>query len=285
MKNSQYCFCFVSQSGDLEIQSLLLAASLSKNVQCSYEMIAAIPLEYGELKETTYTIFRELNVKTINISNPIKKTYKIGNKLSCLEKASKITRARYVIFLDTDIVCNRNFHEVKNIEKYDISARVVGEPCRKWWKNESKWKPLYDMFGLQLPKERILSETQELILPFFNAGFIAIHKNSAFPAKWRELSQIIYENFYNEASERKKKKKKKHFTDQLSIPIAIRALELNYQCLDHKYNSAPFIKEGAIFLHYHNLNELFINYPECTPLLSHILKKYPQLADMLAPKE
>ena len=39
-----YCFVFVCQKGYLELQSLLLAASLTKYLRGSYELKAAIPL-------------------------------------------------------------------------------------------------------------------------------------------------------------------------------------------------------------------------------------------------
>jgi hypothetical protein len=166
----------------------------------------------------------------VGITNQISHDYPIGNKLSCVGRASDVTNARYVIFLDTDMLCNLPFDGVPGIEAYDLSLRVAGFAK---WKDEAQWEPLYKMFGLPLPSERILSlRSEEKMLPYFNAGFIGLHAKSAFPRRWLETAQTIYQRFQGDRS-------RLHWLDQIAIPITMQRLELRYQCVAPKYNSTP----------------------------------------------
>ncbi|MEM7532589.1 MAG: hypothetical protein AAF639_10465 [Chloroflexota bacterium] len=136
-KPVEYAFCFVAQRGKLEIQALLLALSLAKNVHCSYEIIAAVPTSYGVLDPVVQNLFVELNVRFVEITNQISHDYPIGNKLSCLQKANRVTNARYLLFLDTDMFCNLPFKGVPDIDRFDVGLRVAGFAK---WKDESHWK-------------------------------------------------------------------------------------------------------------------------------------------------
>jgi len=266
----EYAFCFVLQRGKLELQGLLLVLSLVKNVRCSYEIIVAVPNLYGEISREVSEVLEALGVKIVYIKNQISSDYPIGNKFSCVEHADNVTNARYLVFLDTDMFCNQSFDSVPEIEKYDLSLRVAGFAK---WKNEEQWEPLYKMFDLPLPIERIFSlRTEEKMLPYFNGGFIGLHAKSSFPQTWLETAQIIYKSFQGERS-------RLHWLDQIAIPITIQRLGLRYQCVAPKYNSTPTTREGAIFQHYHHFHRLWEEIPLCKPLLVSIFHDYPWLQE------
>lgn len=270
MATSEYGFCFVAQRGKLEVQGLLLALSLAKNVRCSYEMIAAVPIGYGEISPETSEVLATLGTQIVGITNHIHCDYPIGNKLSCLRTANEITKARYLIFLDTDMFCNLTFDGVPEIDSYDLSLRAAGFAR---WKDEAQWEPLYQMFGLPLPSERIHSlRTHEKMLPYFNGGFIGSHAQSAFPEMWLETAQIIYQRFQGDRS-------RLHWLDQIAIPIAMQRLGMSYQCVDPKYNSTPATRDGAIFQHYHYFRRLTEEIPQCASLLADIFQRYPFLKE------
>ena len=114
----KYCFVFVCQQGELEIKSMLLAASLKENLRCNYELIAAIPQpesRWGKISENTEKLIKKLGIRKVEIENQIDLNYPIGNKVSCFGIESGADK---IIFLDSDILCVRNF----NPEKYLIHS-------------------------------------------------------------------------------------------------------------------------------------------------------------------
>ena len=106
----KYCFVFICQKGHLEIESVLLAASLKRNLKCEYELIAAIPTFDDKLEkpeEFTINILHDLGVRTVYFTNnllakyPIKVAYLMTNKFYCLTITND---ANKLIFLDSDIL-------------------------------------------------------------------------------------------------------------------------------------------------------------------------------------
>jgi len=111
-----YAFIFVCQEGNLEIGSLLLAASLKRFLKCDYELIAAVPSPtdiMGTPNELTKTILAEIGVRIVNIHNTLvsttrrRKYHLITNKMYCLRVP---TSAEKLIFMDSDYLCYQEFH-------------------------------------------------------------------------------------------------------------------------------------------------------------------------------
>lgn len=105
----KYCFIFVCQQGSLELESMLLAASLKRYLRCDYECVAAIPqpaTQWGTVSEDTLVFMHDLGVRTVPITNRINENYPVGNKVACL---GIDTPADKLIFLDSDILCGQEF--------------------------------------------------------------------------------------------------------------------------------------------------------------------------------
>src|SRR6476469_1971853 len=99
-----FSFIFVCQSGRLENQALLLAASLRRNLRCDHELIAAVPSPqdtWGSLSSDTVDLLTRLKVRRVSIENQIDPAYPIGNKISCLRVPVSTDRS---VFVDSDIL-------------------------------------------------------------------------------------------------------------------------------------------------------------------------------------
>ncbi len=265
--NTSYSFCFVCQRGVIEVMALLLVMSLRRNLFCRYELIAAWPSEYGELRPWLLLELERQGVKMIEIKNKITKSYAIGNKLSCLEEAAKIAIGDYLVFLDTDIFCNESFYGVQEMRGCGVGVRVAGKA--HLGEGEEGWKKLYDQFDLELPIERVeCGRTHQISLPYFNAGFLAVQKGSELPSLWLKTAQAIFnrEIFFE-----------LRFLDQVSLPIAIARAGIKYCCLPEKYNSIPANSDVAIFNHYHNFLILRDRVPQCRDLLNELLDSHDRL--------
>jgi len=68
----KYCFVFICQQGELEIKSMLLAASLKENLQCDYELVSAIPQpesRWGKISENAEKLIDQLGIRKVTIEN------------------------------------------------------------------------------------------------------------------------------------------------------------------------------------------------------------------------
>jgi hypothetical protein len=105
----RYAFVFVCQAGDLEPGALLLAASLKRHLRCAHELIAAVPVPaeaWGRLSPAATGILGDLGVRTVEIVNPVGAGSSRANRIPCLAVP---TGADCVVFLDSDILCLRDF--------------------------------------------------------------------------------------------------------------------------------------------------------------------------------
>ncbi|MEK8018244.1 MAG: sulfotransferase [Candidatus Parabeggiatoa sp.] len=220
----KYCFVFVCQQGQLEIKSMLLAASLKRYLRCDYELVAAIPQpasRWGTLSEDTQTLMQILGIRSVPITNEIDENYPIGNKVACLGIE---TSAEKIVFLDSDILCLREFSP-------QFAAPFSAKPAdlNLFLADPSIWQQVYDLFELPLPLQRVVASTSgELMLPYFNAGVIAVQNDIGFKAVWEECCQVI------DAAD--SIKNKRPWLDQIALPVAVARLKLEYQCLDERFN-------------------------------------------------
>ncbi len=265
----KYCFCFVAQAGIIEIQALLLATSLRLYANCSYHLLAGVP--QGELQEGTKEIFKELQVIIIPIANPIK-GYPIGNKFNIFTKVVQSVQAHYYVYLDSDILCQSSFDGIEGIELYDISLRLAGRP--QYYKNAKDWQILYELFDLPTPGKTCLSvRTKERMLPYFNAGFIALNNSKRFPGVWLDTAQYLLDRV-------DLRKNALHFLDQIALPIAIQRLNLRYHCISNRYNSLPREEQGVIFHHYHSFKNLLAGTGGKQTVIQ-LLQQYPQISSVI----
>lgn len=282
----KYCFVFVCQSGELEIKSMLLAASLRHYLRGDYECVAAIPQpvsRWGTLSEPTLTLMQILKIRSVSITNRIDADYPIGNKVSGL---SIDTPAEKIIFLDSDILCLRQFSP-----ETTFTAPFNAKPAdlATFTSANALWQPIYDLFKLPLPNRRVISSVSgELMLPYFNAGVIAIQNGLDFGLRWEECCKII--------DAETSITNKRPWLDQIALPIAVAQLNLTYQCLDERFNYPAHLKplpnSFPFLCHYHwpsvirrepRLNQLVVQLADNYPLLKEMLAKSPMWAQLLKP--
>lgn len=192
----KYAFVFVCQAGRLEMQSLLLAASLKRFLCCDHELIAAVPLPVsamGAPSAESLQVLHDLGVRIVYIQNKfcssegtpdIADLY--ANKILCLAVP---TDADKLIFLDSDVMFFREFHEAKRY-RLPFNAKLVGMAGVPTTIN--KWGELYRLVDLPLPlvRYRVIGNEegyprQAFVPPYFNSGFVAIHGRFA-----PELSRV-----------------------------------------------------------------------------------------------
>lgn len=277
----KYCFVFICQQGELEIKSVLLAASLKRYT--SHECIAAIPQpweRWGSPSAETLDFLAQLGVRTVFIENKINDDYPIGNKVSCLGIS---TNADKLIFLDSDILCLRPFSGDKRFSDFDFNAKPADLATY------SDWSPVYETFNLNLPERRVLSTVSgELMLPYFNAGFIAVSSKIAFAETWGNVCRTIDAN--------PKVTQKRPWLDQIALPITVEQLNMSSDCLDERFNFPAHLKplssELPFFCHYHTpdvirrepvLNSLVQNLAQTYPFINTLLNSRPEWANLLKP--
>jgi len=285
----KYCFVFVCQQGDLEIKSLLLAASLKRYLRGEYELVAALPQpesRWGRLSDNTQTVMHTLGVRLVPIVNRIDEDYPIGNKVACL---SIDTLADKIVFLDSDILCLRECFP--DTALFDAPFNAKQADLATFTRDVTLWQKIYDLFQLPLPQRRVLSSTSgEVMLPYFNAGMIVVQNGLNFGQVWEHCCQVI--------DAEPSITQKRPWLDQIALPVAVKQLNLKYHCLDERFNypahlkPLPALSALPFFCHYHWpsvirrepwLNQLVIELVTAYPLLKDSLLAEPEWAQLLKP--
>ena len=243
MTNPEYCFTFVCQSGELEIESMLLASSLRLQMGEDIDLVACIPQPesvWGALSATTLALLDELHIRQAPIRNPIDPSYPIGNKLGCLGVA---TTAARTIFLDSDIIC------LKALPHGAFSAPFSAVPAFDvtWPPNANDWKPLYEAFDLPLPARRLLTPVSgKYMWPYFNAGVIGVESNTEFSRVWEDCARRI--DAMGEVLN------KRPWLDQIALPVAMARMGLDFRCLGEDFNFpvswCPLPPDAPYLCHY-----------------------------------
>ncbi len=263
----KFCFVFICQKGELELKSMLLAASLKENLHGDYELVAAIPEPksfWGEISPLTKKLIKQFEIRTVGIKNEIDVNYPIGNKLGCFKIP---TDADKIVFLDSDMLCLKPFSPEEH-----FTEQFCASPINQPWFNE--WKHVYELFNIPYPTERFLTKfTNEEILPSYNAGLFAVDNGLNFSEEWIECCKIIdkAEHIVD----------KRPWLDQIALPVVVKRLNLKCKVLDKKFNyphSLPIVAETPFFHHFpyplNILNEEIIH-----DFIKHLTKKYPLLKE------
>ncbi len=267
MSKMKFCFVFICQQGELELKSMLLAATLKENLRGNYELVAAIPEPkslWGEISPLTKRLIEQFEIRTEGIKNEIDINYPIGNKVSCFNIQ---TEADKIIFLDSDHICLKPFSPEEH-----FTEQFCASPINKHWFNE--WKHVYELFDIPYPTERFRTKlTNEEILPCYNAGLIAVDNGLNFSKEWIECCNIIERADHIVD--------KRPWLDQIALPIVIKKLGLKCKVLNRNFNHPhllPIIAEIPFFHHFpHPLN--ILNEEIIHDFIRYLTKKYPLLKE------
>lgn len=246
VKAMKYSFVFICQQGELEIKSLLLAASLKRFLRCDYELVAALPQPealWGQPSATALDLLETLGVRQVQITNPIGHHYPIGNKLACLNIE---TSADKIVFLDSDMLCLREFRHSRRFER---AFNAKPADLHTFGAAPGEWARVYAAFGLDFPSVPVLATVSgETMPPYFNAGMIAVRRDAGLGEVWVDCACAINANpaIGN----------KRPWLDQIALPVALAKLGLDFDSLDERFNYPAHLKPIDVndlpcFCHYH----------------------------------
>ncbi len=288
---SCYAFTFVCQQGELEGLSLLLAASLKRFLRCDYELIAAVPRPnqaLADLSPVTYRLLGEMNVRIEHFDNPIAGNQTgdlLTNKIYCFQIPTAMDK---VIFLDSDLLCLREFSGNQR-----FAAPFNAAPT--FLATGKNWEQVYQAAEVPLPTRQIPTLfSNELQPPYFNSGFVAINQSLARDLfdHWMDCFDrinnrgVMHDNLY--------------FREQVSLSVALMKMGIEYDVLDENYNfwvKARPLDEQSLpyFLHhtwpfppvYHQpvlinlVRSLVAEYPDMQPFVAKTRWKYYLRPDWL----
>jgi len=238
---------FVCQSGRLEAQSVLLAASLRLHFPVDVTLVAAHPVRHGLLNPVTAAAFEDLQVKIVPIENPLDETYLIGHKIAALRL---LDGPDLGLFLDSDILAMRKPEPLSN----ELAAvPASGQIC-----SPATWRHIYASFGIQVPAGAPATlNTQETTAPYYNSGMIAIPGEMAvrFSTDWTTCARKI------DLDPQVPDLAKRPYLDQTSFPLAAAACGQPINRLGPEWNFPSWIwrvPDGScpIFFHYQRTRHL-----------------------------
>lgn len=269
----KYCFVFVCQGGAIEPQALLLAASLRHFLNCPAEIIACIP-DYPEVKPPTnqaINFLHKLGIKTQTIVNEVDSSYLIANKIACLNTD---TKAEQLIFMDSDMLCIREFHGSLRLEQSEFAAR----PTDFADLSTEEWLAIYRYNEWPDPEFKHHAMVSKQTIPLsFNAGFIAVKAPQQLHQAWTRWARKLNlpERF----------PKTRPFLDQISLPFAVMELAMDVNLLDQTYNfSSPIYPinphQSPYFVHYYESLH-FVGDQYLADVAKILLKKHPELKQLV----
>jgi hypothetical protein len=271
----KYCFVFVCQGGRLEWMASLLAASLKYHVRCQYALVAAIPNgpEVVAPGERTLGFLEQLSVRTIPIHNPINADYPIGHKLSCIDIQTDATK---LVFLDSDVLCTREFHHHPQFENAPFLAKLTDMADLSM----NDWSTICRTLGRPVPSRLFKSTVTNEDIPLcFNSGVIALDAGTGLGARWIEIARSL--------DRRKGVPGVRPFLDQITLPFAVADIGLDYQLLEEAYNFPAEIRpinllSPPYFSHYHHLSHLLAE-PFKMALLQRLADRFEGLLSIALP--
>jgi hypothetical protein len=283
---TRYAFVFVCQAGEIETKALLLAASLKRALRGEHELIAAVPTPaeiWGELSPDTRAQLHEFGVRIVPIENPIDPDYRIGNKLACIDVP---TNADKIVFLDSDILCLRDFGDPSCL-RVPFAAKPAD--LRTFAAAAETWAPLYAAVHVELPPLRLPTTVSgEFGLAYFNSGVIFVDNGLKFGQAWIDCANTIRGT--------PTMREQRHWLDQAALPLAVHRLGLAYTALDERYNFPahlkPLTEEPPFFCHYHwprivqrapLLLDLVRDLARAHPAIARVMAREPEWTPLLDP--
>jgi Sulfotransferase family len=270
-----FAITFVCEPGDLELKAVLLAATLRRYIRSEgFEMIAAVPLPVGQWADrlpVTAPLLQQLGAELVEIRNELDPTYRIGHKVSCLNVP---TRADKLLFLDSDILCMREFGDQP---RFSIPFNAKPADLATFPADVAAWDAVYATAGLSTPTDRVVATVSGQVMPpYFNAGFIAVDRLTCLAETWLDCCKRI------DATDAIPHRRP--HLDQIALPVALRRLGLAYDCLDERYNFPahlkPLSKDDPFFCHYHGPS-VIQREPCLLDLVRSIAEEYPAIADLM----
>ena len=249
--DQSFSFVFICQSGRLEVDALMLALSLQHFVKCDHELVVALPApasRWGSSKPEILEQFERMNVRLVEIENQIDPDYPIGNKVSCLCIPTDKDKQ---VFVDSDILCLRGFN---GGDEFRAAFNAKPADLFTFGRDETVWEHAYATMDMEPPGDRVEATVSgESMLPYFNAGVVAVPSGIGFGGAWRDACLAI--------DAESKVQPKRPWLDQIGLPVAAYKLGLDIGLLGEEYNFPAHLRSiddqhPPVFCHYHDPKRL-----------------------------
>ncbi|MBT0585055.1 sulfotransferase family protein [Alteromonas oceanisediminis] len=275
---NQLCIVFVCQAGELELKGLLLAASIRRYSRLkNIDLVAAVPdpVTWGHLADETSEMLNSLSVRQVTIDCPFGRDYPIGNKISAIGVE---TQAPVTVFMDSDILC------LGPLSEFDLlTSNLKAKPAdlNTYTGGYNQWQQAYRLINADVPSLRVLSTvSNEVMVPYFNAGLIAVRNGKSFARAWLAAAIQIDQCDIIQY--------KRPWLDQIALPVAATSLGYSFEILTEEFNFPAHLKRLnqnylPTLCHYHSpdiisqepvLSRLVANLCEMHPFLLTLIQKY-----------
>lgn len=195
----------VGQSGRLQFEALLLAASLHTNAPSFTGTLYVAEPQAGPLwtkdpgmRGDIKGALQEFGAHILPFENTsFGETYPHGNKIEAL---CAMPAGRDFLFLDSDTLIMGDIGALRaDFSRPSASMRRTGtwpEEDLYWPGYSATWKSLYDRYGLDFESSLDLSQPDEYWerYLYFNAGWVIGHDAPTFGARWRDWAVDIRDN-------------------------------------------------------------------------------------------
>jgi hypothetical protein len=276
MNTTDIEWVFVCQSGRLEPEACLLAASLRRFLGEDAKLIASIPTPesvMGVVSSPVLKFLSAMNVQCIATSNRLIEEKFQGDSLS-LKMMNKVfalevpRNGEISIFLDTDHLCLAPFASC--FLTVPMVGRCVGYVGAL--ASEAFWEKAYAICEVAIPQSRFVIQKDHtgfpyvITYPYFNSGFISIHN------AWRDQLINHYIDCYQRIARENLLAPKRYFEEQMALSLAVLKCGVPY-VVDHR-------RIDASFLHYNNVERLRC-FPKAVKLVHEFVQASPDLGRIL----
>jgi hypothetical protein len=275
---SKFAVTFVVHGGELQIKSLMLAASLRKYWPLNIDLIACMPP--GNNIPVLHDAFKNaLGVRIVEVSNPIADgDYPIGNKLLCLDVETEADR---VIFLDSDIIALQKVSDLELTKNFGQGFVAKPADLATFKANPDVWNDIYRACDAEMPGYFITATTSgEKMPPYFNAGLISVKANSGFGRSWSECAKKI-EQMPDVRARRRN-------LDQIALPVAAAKSGQNCNLIGEDWNYPAHLKPLPNSLpklcHYH-WPEVIAREPSLLDAVEELTARVPQITECAQSEE
>jgi hypothetical protein len=263
---------FVCQKGELELKALLLAWSLRKTHGLAVNLIAACPeyKDWSDLSPITLSVLKELSVDIKKFTPMFGSDYPIGNKISAL---GLLPENAVGCFLDSDML-SLSFWGLEGVLKNNDSVAKPADVGT--WGNLDSWQKVYGALGMKLPVRRVrLTVSNQLTLPYFNAGFVATKIPQTLSLEWSKNASLLNAGELNLQD-------KYPWLDQISLPLAMQKIG-SWSPVSEYFNYPAHLRslgEQVVGMCHYHTPGVILREPRLRVMFEQALEEYPHLSQL-----
>src|SRR5262245_11496741 len=264
-------FVICVEKGSLEYKALLLILTLRKNwgAWSSIPIYAYSPRPGKEPSDWLQAVYEQYEVRPVYEHLNIEYTdYPLANKPVVMAHAERTLTSKFLVFLDTDIVCWREPKCFALPDQYDLSLCVdttktvsssgAGDPY------DPMWKRLYELAGTRNEHYVVTHLTNQRVKSWWMSSVVPCRRDCGLMNRWLDVfKRALREDFFVPEA--------RYLREQMTLCVIAagvyeRFLELpishNYPVQNYNYYSGKGTSpDVAILWHYQPfLNKFFSSF-------------------------